>query len=50
MLIIKETYKAMRTMLQCIYYDLAGKNISLEGWHLVLTLLASLGIFRHIQQ
>ena len=31
----------MHTLLQCIYYDLAGKDISLEGRHLVLTLLAS---------
>ena len=44
MLIIKKTYKALRTLLLCIYYDLAGKNISLEGRHFVLTLLASLGI------
>ena len=32
----------MRTLLWCIYYDIAGKNISLEGRHLVLTLLASI--------
>ena len=32
----------MYTLLWCIYYDLAGKNISLEGRHLVLTLLASI--------
>ena len=31
----------MCTLLWCIYYDLARKNISLEGRHLVLTLLAS---------
>ena len=32
----------MCTLLWLIYYDLAGKNISLEGQHLVLTLLASI--------
>ena len=32
----------MHTLLQCIYYDLAGENISLEGRHLVLTLLANI--------
>ena len=31
----------MRTLLWYIYYDLAGKSISLEGRHLVLILLAS---------
>ena len=31
----------MCTLLWCIYYDLARKNISLEGRHLVLTQLAS---------
>ena len=39
MLIIK---KGMGTFLQGIYYDLSGKNISLEGRHLVWTLLASI--------
>ena len=43
----KTTYKAMHTLLWCIYDDLSGKNISLEGQHLVLTLLAS-NIKRHI--
>ena len=31
----------MRTLLWCIYDDLARKNISLEGRHLVLILLVS---------
>ena len=31
----------MRTLLYCIYCNPAGKNIALEGWRLVLTLLAS---------
>ena len=31
----------MRTFLSCTYYDLAGKNISMEGRRLVLTLFAS---------
>ena len=43
---IKKSYKAMRTLLQCIYYDLAGKNIGSEGRHLELTLLASININR----
>ena len=41
MLIIQKTYKAMRTFPQCIYYDLAEKNIGLERRHLLLTLLAN---------
>ena len=32
----------MRTLLWCICYDLSGNNISLEGRHLVLTLLGSI--------
>ena len=34
----------MRTLLQCTYCDLAGKNINLEGQRLVLTLLASFSV------
>ena len=34
--------KAMCTFLLVHLYDLSGKNISMEGRHLVLTLLASI--------
>ena len=40
MLVIKSTRKEMRTLLWCIYYDPAGKNIGLEGRPLVSALLA----------
>ena len=42
MFVIKNTYKAVRTLPYYICYDPAGKDIDLEGRCLVLTLLASL--------
>ena len=41
MLVIKNVHKAIRTLLEYIYYDPAGKNIDFEGRRLVLTLLDS---------
>ena len=38
----KESYKATWTVGQNVYYALTARNISMEGWHLLLALLAAL--------
>ena len=45
MLVIKNTYKAMRTLLYGIYCNLPGKNFGLEGQRLVLKLLTGISIY-----
>ena len=41
MLVIRKIYETTCTLIYPIHYDLAGKNNGLEGWRLILTLLAS---------
>ena len=39
MLVIEEVAKQYTPLILCIYYELTAKNIGLEEWCLVLTLL-----------
>ena len=39
----KESYKATRTVDLVHLCELTARNICLEGWHLVVALLAALG-------